>query len=91
MQFIPRGFAPDHHALVVVDDTSCFEVCFVSDPLPPGEGVAKRRVRDLQACKSLIRPFGPPSPGGRRSRDHVPDNRILGLDRRVPPLYKYSL
>src|SRR5262245_22375670 len=34
-------------------------------PLPLGEGAAKRRVR---AESALIRPFGPPSPEGRRTR-----------------------
>src|SRR5262245_23280369 len=34
-------------------------------PLPLGEDAAKRRVR---AKSALIRPFGPPSPGGRRTR-----------------------
>ena len=49
-------------------------------PLPPGEGAAKRRVRELQAMKSLIRPFGPPSPGGRRratTQPHFPGGTSL--------------
>ena len=33
-------------------------------PLPLGEGAAKRRVRAKPS--TLIRPFGPPSPKGRR-------------------------
>src|SRR2546426_2874896 len=51
------------------------ETCFSRVPLPPGEGGAKRRVRARNAetlgIPALIRPFGPPSPGGRRTVPRV--------------------
>src|SRR5262245_59760069 len=41
------------------------KTCFQSRPSPSGRGCREARVR---VGRALIRPFGPPSPGGRRTR-----------------------
>src|SRR5262245_66608258 len=60
-------------------------------PLPPGEGGAKRRVRaSMLKClglHTLCRPFGPPSPGGRRTRSqYFPNLESSEIKRRIKNL-----
>src|SRR5438477_2795275 len=49
-------------------------------PLSSGEGGAERRVRVCRML-ALIRPFGPPSPKGKRTRRFFANLDNLGIDR----------
>src|SRR5262245_22790335 len=54
-------------------DPAYYDDCLGALPLPTGEGGAERRVRGTIFANivPLIRPFGPPSPVGRRTRPQI--------------------